>query len=105
FGSHLGAWHVRTHEPDSYTGERVITQCGEWRAVPCAGERERIRRVRTRERREKECRISYTARQRPVRVEIGPRRNHTGARNETKAWFHPHYAGELRGDAIGATVV
>src|SRR6185503_17992230 len=40
-----------------------------------------------------------------MRVEIWPRRNHSGARHEAERWLHSDHTGELRGNAIRSTVV
>jgi hypothetical protein len=40
-----------------------------------------------------------------VGVEVGPRRDHAGARHQPEGRLHPHNAGELRRDAVGPTVV
>ena len=49
--------------------------------------------------------IGDRARERTVRVEVRPRRNHAGARHEAERRLHPDDAGELRRNAIRSAVV
>ncbi len=57
-----------------------------------------------RNRREEQRRVGHRARKWSMCVEVRPRRNHPGAWNEPERRLHPH-AGELRWDAVGATIV
>ncbi len=93
------------HQSEPHAGKGIVPQGQERSAVPLAGERQRVRPVRPRDRGEEQCRIRDRARERPVGIEVGPGRDHPGAGDEAEGRLHPDDSGELRRDAVGAAVV